>query len=124
MKIKQNSLTIGYQMEQFACDYLKKQGLRLLFQNYRCKMGEIDLIMQDNQTIVFIEVRYRTRDRYGSSLETIHFTKQRKLMRTAHYYLLMQQKPHHPARFDVVAIDKVANEYTLHWLKNAWNDYE
>lgn len=111
-------------MEQFACEYLKKQGLRLLFRNYRCKMGEIDLIMQDNQTIVFIEVRYRSQDGYGSSLETIHSTKQRKLMRTAHYYLLLQQQSHHLARFDVIAIDKVAGEYTLHWLKNAWNDHE
>ena len=70
--------------------------------------------------IVFIEVRYRNQTNYGSSLETIHYRKQVKLIRTAEYYLLTQSLTFSHARFDVVAIDAIANEHQLkiHWLKN------
>jgi putative endonuclease len=118
------AIETGQKMENLACQYLKKKGLRLLLQNYRCKMGEIDLIMQDNDYLVFIEVRYRRQASHGSSLESIHYAKQVKLIRTAEYYLLT----HHlsmncNARFDIVAIDGKANlinecDLKIHWLKN------
>jgi putative endonuclease len=108
----------GREMENLACAYLKKAGLELLLRNYRCKMGEIDLVMQDNQYLVFIEVRYRSQTNYGSSLESINYTKQVKLIKTAEYYLLTSKKPPCKARFDVVAIDKINNIPNIQWLKN------
>lgn len=110
---------IGHVMENLACSYLKKAGLRLLLQNYRCKIGEIDLIMQDNQSLVFVEVRYRSRINYGSSLESVDAKKQRKLIKAAEYYLLTHKNLLQYIRFDIVAIDKIANNYQIHWLKNA-----
>jgi putative endonuclease len=121
MKIsaKRKSLQIGHEMENLACAHLKKAKLRLLLRNYRCKMGEIDLIMQDNQYLVFLEVRYRSQANYGSSLESITPIKERKLIRTAQYYLLTHQHTTHLARFDIVAIDKINNTHNIYWLKNA-----
>lgn len=116
---KTPSAQMGRDMENLACTYLKKAGLRLLLQNYRCKMGEIDLIMQDNQYLVFIEVRYRSQINYGSSLESIDYRKQTKLIRAAEYYLLTHKNLTGKARFDVVAIDKINNTPNIHWLKNA-----
>lgn len=119
-----NKIEIGQKMEDLACHYLKKKGLRLLLRNYRCKMGEIDLIMQDGDYLVFIEVRYRSQASHGSSLESIHYAKQVKLIRTAEYYLLTHDlNVNCNARFDIIAIDRkvsLVREYNLqiHWLKN------
>jgi len=120
------STEIGAHMENLACVYLKKQGLTLILRNYHCKMGEIDLIMQDDYHLVFVEVRYRNQFHYSSSLESIHYAKQIKLIKTAEYYLLKHNLSFScHARFDVIAIDKSIhskNESALkiHWLKNAF----
>lgn len=110
---------IGRDMENLACAYLKKAGLRLLLPNYRCKMGEIDLIMQDKQYLVFVEVRYRNQTHYGSSLESIDYRKQMKLIRTAEYYLLTHKNFMDQPRFDIIAIDKINYVHQIQWLKNA-----
>lgn len=99
------SQKLGTQAENFACDYLKTQGLFLIKRNYACRFGEIDLIMQDGATLVFVEVRYRQDPCFGHSIETVHSTKQNKLIKTAEYYLQS-----HPlseianCRFDVLAL--------------------
>jgi putative endonuclease len=121
-KLVQNAQTcakIGQKTENLACQYLEKQGFKLLLRNYRCKMGEIDLIMQDNHYLVFIEVRYRSVSRYGSSLESINYAKQIKLIRTAEFYLLTTRSHTRHARFDVVAVDQLAGRYQIHYVKNA-----
>ena len=61
----------GLQYEELARDYLLNQGLTLHLQNYHCRFGEIDLIMLDKETLVFIEVRFRQNEDYGSSIETV-----------------------------------------------------
>lgn len=106
-------------MENVACIYLKKQGLRLLLRNYRCKMGEIDLIMQDKDQLVFVEVRYRKTTSYGSSAESIDYKKQIKLLRTAEFYLLTTKMHFRLVRFDIIAIQHQENHYTIQWIKNA-----
>ena len=109
----------GQQMETFACDILTAQGLTLLQKNFRIKGGEIDLIMSDRDCLVFIEVRYRQKDRYGCGLESITAQKQRNIIRAAQVYLqnkdLMDKVP---VRFDVLAITgETSPQWT--WIKQA-----
>ena len=75
-----STLTTGQQAELLACQYLQQYKLKLITKNYHCRRGEIDLIMQDKKTLVFIEVRYRKNDRFGSALESVNYKKQAKIM--------------------------------------------
>ncbi len=93
----------GQQAEQTACDYLQQHGLVLLEQNYHCRRGEIDLIMRDDKTLVFVEVRARRSDRFGSALESITADKQSRIIATAQHYL-QQNRFQQNCRFDVVAL--------------------
>lgn len=112
---------IGKQAEDLACEYLHRQGLRLLQRNYTTRYGEIDLVMRDHDTTVFVEVRYRSRDDYVDALNSIDTYKQRKLIRTAQHYLQRQKSnPLHAARFDVIAISAQGTEAQIHWVKNAF----
>lgn len=101
------AMVTGQQTEALAEQFLLQQGLTLITRNYRCKAGEIDLIMQDRQHLVFVEVRFRTRHRYGSASESVTYHKQQKLVRAAETYLLSHFAGRQPpaCRFDVVAID-------------------
>lgn len=104
----------GQAGEDAALAYLVRHGLTLLERNFRCKGGEIDLIMQDNGTLVFIEVRKRADQRHGGAAASVTRAKQARLIIAAQTYLQRHQRP--PAcRFDVIAIDAGA----LSWLKNA-----
>ena len=106
----------GISTEQLACEYLQASGLQLLHQNYRLKMGEIDLIMRDGNVIVFIEVRYRKTQRYGGALLSIDPRKQARIIRTAQHYL-QYRAPDAQARFDVVAVE---GDNPINWIKNAF----
>jgi putative endonuclease len=114
-----NSKQIGQVAEEVACRFLQEQGLRLVTRNYSCKVGEIDLIMLDQKTLVFIEVRYRHNPHYGSSAETVTFAKQRKLTKTALYYL-QRHATNAPCRFDVVALTQINPKPNIEWIKNAF----
>ena len=109
--------TIGQAAENQAFAHLLEKGLQLLERNYRCRRGEIDLIMRDGDATVFVEVRFRRNRRFGSAAESVEWRKQNKLVTTAeHYFQKHPQLAQHPARFDVVSID--GNE--LEWIKNAF----
>lgn len=110
----------GEQYEELACQYLRKQGLKLLTRNYHCRRGEIDLIMRDKESLVFVEVRYRRHARYGSASESVNWHKQRRLIATAQYYLLHQSKNSPAARFDVIAISGNEGNIELEWIRNAF----
>ena len=113
------SLITGNRMEDQALNFLKKQGFKLLKRNFRTRMGEIDLIMLDQEALVFIEVRYRQHHSHGNALESVDFFKQQKLTRAAQSFL--QRHPHHqnqPCRFDVIAFSKDNN--TPEWIRNAF----
>ena len=104
----------GDQAENKACQYLLDSGLILVEKNYNCKLGEIDLIMKDRDTLVFIEVRYRKNTNFGGAALSVTKSKQDKLVRAANHYLLKAR--HVPAcRFDVVAIENT----TVNWIQNA-----
>lgn len=108
----------GAQAEQQAARYLRQQGLQLLAQNYRCRMGEIDLIMQDGETLVFVEVRLRSNPAFGGAAGSIDKHKQQRIIRTAQHYLA--SLPHLPrCRFDAVLMEDAEGK-SVQWLKNAF----
>lgn len=110
----------GNQAEQLARHYLEQQGLRFEQANFRCRRGEIDLIMRDGDSLVFVEVRYRRNDRYGSAAETVDRQKQRKLVTTALFYLQSNpQQARLTSRFDVVAISGEGNTPRIDWHPDA-----
>jgi len=107
--------------EQLACDYLIENGLKLIKRNYRCRFGEIDLVMQQNNVLVFIEVRSRKKNTQVDAITSVDGFKQQKLIRSAEYYL-QQNRVHQdiPARFDVIAVTHQSLENpTIDWIQNA-----
>ena len=114
----------GIDAESACCHYLRQQGLKLLTKNYHSRRGEIDLVMQDNDTVVFVEVRYRKNDAFGGAIESITRSKQQKLHATAEQYL-QQETSLSNGRFDVVAMTKKiqnnqSDGYTIDWIKHAF----
>jgi|SRR5580704_8009331 putative endonuclease len=116
-----NRREIGKEVELKALKFLQAKGLCLIVQNYTCKMGEVDLIMQDKEDIVFVEVRSRNRLDYGSASDTINHTKQRKIVKTATLFLQKNGWLYKVySRFDVVVLQFIDNEWQLEWIKNAF----
>lgn len=113
-----STLETGQAAEDKACEYLKKHGLKLIEKNYRCRNGEIDLIMQDKNHLVFVEVRYRNNDNFGSAIESIDKYKIKKIVATAQHYLTYN-KLDIPARFDVIGFDASLKP---NWISNAFNE--
>lgn len=98
-----NQRQIGTQAENLACEWLESKGYRLHCQQFVSRWGEVDLVMQDGETLVFIEVKMRRSARYGSPLEAVTVRKQQRLTRSAQAYLL--RYPHAgPLRFDVLGL--------------------
>jgi putative endonuclease len=116
----------GEYTESLACQYLENKGFKLIEKNFNCRVGEIDLIMKDNDSLVFVEVRYRRSNNFGSGAESITANKQSKLIKTAALYLQQHAKLNkYPARFDVVSItgfietDNIDN-INFDWIENAF----
>ena len=116
----------GQYTESLACQYLENKGFNLIEKNFNCKVGEIDLVMQDNDTLVFVEVRYRKSNDFGSGAESITASKQSKLIKTASLYLQRHAKLNQsPVRFDVVSITgfietEDLNKIHFDWIENAF----
>ena len=112
----------GQQAELAACHFLQSKGLSLLENNYLCPQGEIDLIMKDNNSIVFVEVRYRRDTRYGTGAETVDRRKQNKLLAAAAHYLQKNPEAARKAcRFDVISLTTNNNgEQKLDWIPDAF----
>jgi putative endonuclease len=114
--LRPSHLLRGEKSEQLAYDYLLKQGLLLINKNFRCKYGELDLIMKDAETLVIVEVRHRKSNKYGGALESISQKKQSRIIATTQYYL-STHKVNSPVRFDVIAM---SNDTDINWIKNAF----
>ncbi|MDD3884370.1 MAG: YraN family protein [Gallionella sp.] len=108
----------GAAAEQYAADFLIHEGLLLVARNYRSRFGEIDLIMRDGDTLVFVEVRLRRNARFGGAAASIDPRKQRRLILTAQGYLARLPKIP-PCRFDAILLDN-AQGRAPEWLKNAF----
>jgi len=103
--------------ENQALQHLTDSGLTLVTRNYRCKLGEIDLIMQDENHLVFVEVRFRKNSAFGSALESVTVAKQHKvILATQHYLAQHNIGESKPSRFDVVGI----SPDNIEWIKNAF----
>ena len=95
---------LGKKGEEIALRFLKKKGYRIIERNYVCKMGEMDIIAKEKDTLVFIEVKTRASTEFGPPQLAVHSSKQRQLSKVALYYLKEKRLEDAKARFDVVAI--------------------
>jgi len=110
---------LGIKGENLAVRHLVKKGFQIIERNFRCRMGEIDIIARDGDYLVFVEVRTRSRREYGLALESISRAKINKLRQLAGYYLARHPQERLFTRFDVVAVDWSAGEEITH-IENAF----
>lgn len=117
MQAKTNDTTVarGREAETRAAAYLENQGLRLIDRNFRVRGGEIDLIMRDGRTLVFVEVRQRSRTDYGGAGASITVHKQRRIILAARHYLA--RRGDCECRFDCLLID----DGRIEWLRHAFS---
>jgi putative endonuclease len=119
-----STVVIGGDAERVACDYLASHGYRIVETNYRCKLGELDVIAEDQDGVLcFVEVRSRTRGTrdYGSPVETIGQVKRRRIIRAAEQYIFTRQvDPERAMRFDVVGVIFEPNHVTLELIRDAF----
>lgn len=116
-----NTRAIGREWESEALKRLGASGLKLLDRNYQCRLGELDLVMRDGDSVAFVEVRFRRRSDFGSGVESVGMSKRRRLIAAAQHYL--QRHPELaelPCRFDVVAIGPGSSPQ-IEWIRNAFS---
>ena len=107
--------------ETLAVQFLEKQGVLIVTRNFRCKLGEIDIIAQDKDTVCFIEVRTRDKD-FAEAFESVSFFKQRKLIKAALYFAKMKNLNDAKMRFDVIAVNlKKPQGEQIQIIKNAFD---
>jgi len=111
-----NKRRIGNEGEKVALIYLESKGLKIIETNYRCKIGEIDIIARDYNTVVFIEVKYRKDIKMGRPYESVNYFKQNKIIKSAVWYAMEKNIYEMPMRFDVLEI--IGED--IHWIKNAF----
>jgi putative endonuclease len=117
---KKKATNKGQLAELAAKHFLQKQNLTILAQNFSCKLGELDLICLENGEIIFVEVRYRKKNSHGNAAQSIHLGKQKKVIKAAQYWLLINHKQDVPIRFDAILFDQSIDEKHLTWLKSAF----
>jgi len=117
-----NNLRKGLRFESQARDYLQAHGLLLLQPNYRCRFGEIDLVMRDRDTLCFIEVKFRKSLLFGGAAASIPRQKQRKIVKTALFYISVHKHLASQAmRFDALLIQRQADGANqINWIQNAF----
>jgi len=113
---------IGQLGEELALAHLLANGLKPLIRNYRCKMGELDLVMMEREVLVFVEVRCRANNDYGGAAASVDWKKQHRLVLAAeHLRMQRAELRRYPARFDVVAITTGSQpKAKVDWIKNAF----
>ncbi|MZR62473.1 YraN family protein [Alcanivorax sp. DP30] len=112
----------GDKAEAAAEQWLEQQGLSLVTRNYRCRQGEIDLVMLDQDSLVFVEVRWRKTQSHGGALASVDHHKQRRLIQAARHFLakhpIHQQRP---CRFDVIGMEPDnSGSVSYQWIQNAF----
>lgn len=112
--------SVGTYGEDIAVSFLKARGYEIVERNYRKRYGEIDIIARDNGEIVFIEVKTRKSNRFGSPFEAVDSRKQQRMSRVALAFLLSRGMTDRAARFDVVAVRLVAGQPEIEVVKDAF----
>lgn len=112
----------GQHFESIAERYLQSHGLNSKAKNYHCRLGEIDLVMEHKDTLVFVEVKYRGSSAFGGSISAVSKAKQQKIRKTAAFYLQQfgLNEYNTPCRFDVIALQGEPNNLNVTWLENAF----
>jgi len=118
-RMKHQTHAAGALAEDLAARFLIAQGLRLIARNYRCRLGEIDLILTDGPLLVFVEVRLRRSAGFGGAAQSITHAKRQRILRAARHYLMDQAQ--RPCRFDAILLDALAAE-RIEWIKNAFGE--
>ncbi len=120
--VRVSTRRVGLKAEQLAFRFLRGKGLRPVRRNFRCRRGEIDLIMLDDTQLVFVEVRYRTETSFVDAMLTVDARKQRKLVSAAAMFLAMNQSfGNHVCRFDVVGVDRDSRgRVSIDWMRDAF----
>ena len=108
----------GQAAEALAASYLQEQGLRLVERNFRVRGGEIDLILWEGKTLVFVEVRLRRNPEFGGAAASITRSKQKRIILAARHYLLTL--PESDCRFDCILLDRL-EKTAIQWIKNAFS---
>jgi putative endonuclease len=120
MDIRETAVLTGGEAERCAEEFLKQHSLVLLQRNYRCRFGEIDLIMRDGAALVFVEVRMRARAFFGGAASSITPSKRARIVRTARHYLAsLRAEP--SCRFDAVLLSGREGEQ-IEWIKDAFGE--
>ena len=116
---RQSTRDAGARYETLALDHLERAGLALVVRNYTCRYGEIDLVMREHDTVVFVEVRYRRAGGFGDGIDSVTAAKRAKLVRAARAFLADHPRlAAHACRFDVLAIGDDAT--APDWRRNAF----
>jgi putative endonuclease len=110
----------GKRGEDLAVAYLVEAGFRIIERNYRCLFGEIDIVAQEGETLVFVEVKSRCSDAYGDPLLAVDYRKQKKISRISLRYLTEKNLRQRPARFDVVAVMLLPAGHRIELIRNAF----
>ena len=113
-------ISVGKQGESLATEFLRKNGYRIVENNFRNRYGEIDIIAIEGNTIVFIEVKTKTNSKFGPPKMAVDLRKQRQISKAALAYLTQKRMNNNPARFDVVGISMLENKTEIELIKNAF----
>ncbi len=118
--MSRDRIELGKSGEESAADFLKTKGYRILFSNYKNKLGEIDIIAKDKDAICFIEVKTRLTDRFGLPQEAVSYIKQRQISKAALAFLKDKKLLDKKARFDVVSVIYAGGEPRIDLIQNAF----
>jgi putative endonuclease len=110
----------GEKGEELAAAYLTEAGYRIIERNYRCVFGEIDIVAEEGNTLIFVEVKSRRSESYGDPQLAVGHQKQKKISKIALHYLSAKNLRHRPARFDVVAVKLLSEECRIDLIRNAF----
>lgn len=114
--------SIGDVAETRALNWMQRQGLKLIRRNYRCRQGEIDLIMRDGEFLVFIEVRQRALSTHGAASETVTLRKQRRILMAARHFIANYRiSADQCMRFDVIGLGPHEESDAIDWIPNAFS---
>jgi putative endonuclease len=115
-------MSLGKRGEIVAANFLAQNGYKILEQNYRCEIGEIDVIAEKDGRILFVEVKTRSSEHYGLPQESVHEIKQRKISRSAEWYLKEKRFETKPVGFEVIAVQwKEGGDPEIRLISNAFS---
>jgi len=112
--------TLGEKGEDIAAAFLKKKGYNILFRNYKCSFGEIDIIAKHKKILSFVEVKTRSTKKYGLPQDAVTSVKQTKISRVALEFIQRYKMENRAARFDVVSVQCFNNGYAVDLIENAF----